>query len=68
MRKRIEDQPLSLDTHRLTDPHTDGNLMHHHHQILTLHFPRINPVLQHVQRSLIAPHIGEVAVEMQWYR
>ena len=64
-RKSGEDQTSPLETPQPTAPLADGKLMRHHHQTLTHHLPRLNPLLQHVQGSLIAMHSREVAVEMR---
>ena len=47
-----------------TVPLTDGNLLRHGHQILTLYPHELDPTLQRVQVSLVATHIGEVSSEM----
>ena len=47
-----------------TVPLTDGNLLRHGHQILTLYPHELDPTLQRVQVSLTANHIREVAVDM----
>ena len=58
--------PLSLP--RPTAPLVDGDPILHLHHILNGQLPRLDPALQRVQGSLIATHIGEVAMKILWDR
>ena len=65
MQKIGDNQPSPLTIPRPTATIMDVNHLWHCHQILILQLPRHNPALQRVQRSLIALHIGGVAVELR---
>ena len=64
MRKSGEDQPYPLFMSQPTTLLVDDDLMLQHHKILTCHLCGIDPLLQRVQGSRIATHIGGVVVKM----
>ena len=60
-----DDQPFPLTMNRTTTPIMGGDILRHCHHILVCHPPGQDTALQQSQGSLIATHIGEVAVYLQ---
>ena len=59
------DNKSPLDLQRPTALLADRDILCHCHHMLTRHLPGLETSLQGVQGSLIATHIGGVAVELR---
>ena len=62
---KVGDDKLPLALTRPTAPLADGYLLRQCHHMLTNHLPGLDPALLRVLGSLIATHIGKVAVEFR---